>query len=345
MLLVVTALPQQGYSQTDSLQCCHECFCSIDPTPSGVMISHVHEKGQWMFSYRYMSMNMGNMLSGTEKVSDDRIFSDYLMSSGNMHMNMHMLMAMYGLSNRLTLMGMLNYNNSTMEMKMLSGTSHTHNGVSSDEMDNTVNAAGIGDLKIHALYGLINGNRHHLLLSVGFNIPTGKINLEGKTNTMYADQRLPYAMQAGSGTYDLMPTVNYLFQKGRISWSSQISSMIRTGYNNVGYRLGNEVSTNHWLALRWAKNFSSSVRMEYSASEYIKGRDKTLYSGYEPAANPYNYGGKRMTGFVGTNFHFVKGFLKGNRICVEYGLPLYQNLNGPQMGVNSYLNASWNINL
>ncbi len=343
LLIIFSVLPRMGYSQEDSLSCCHECVCLFDPTPSGVMISHVHKKRQWMFSYRYMNMNMGNMLIGKQKVSDEYIFTNYLMSAGNMQMDMHMLMGMYGLTNRLTLMGMLNYISSSMDMKMLSGTVHTHNGVSSDKMDMTMKTSGLSDLKVHMLYGLVNRSRHHLLLSAGLSIPSGNVNIKGGSNSMYKDERLPYSMQLGSGTVDVLPGLNYLYQKGKITWSSQITSVIRIGNTKIGYRLGNEITTNHWLAFRWANNFSSSIRLEGSTAEYIKGMDKTLYPGNEPAANPYNYGGQRINGFVGTNFHFTKGFLNGNRIGLEYGMPFYQNLFGPQMGVNSSLYASWNI--
>lgn len=343
ILSILSVLPKQGFSQEDSLICCHECACALDPMPAGVMISHIHKKNQWMISYRYMNMAMGAMQIGTEKVSDDYIFTRYLMSSDRMKMEMHMLMVMYGLSNRLTLMGMLHYNATSMRMTMLEGTTHIHDGISGEEMDMTMRTSGLGDVRLHALYGVINKKRHHVLLSVGLNIPVGSVSLKGRQNSMYPDQRLPYVMQMGSGSFDFLPGLNYLFQKGKISWSSQITSVIRTGENIIGYRWGNEITTNHWLAYSWAKKFSSSLRLEGSSSGRITGEDPTLYAGYEPSANPYNYGGDRISGFVGTNFHFRKGFLKSSRIGVEYGVPFYQNLYGPQMGVKSSLYASFSM--
>jgi hypothetical protein len=309
------------------------------------MISHIHKKGQWMFSYRYMNMSMGDMQIGTDKVSDDYIFTKYLMSSDKMKMEMHMLMAMYGLTNRLTLMGMVHYNNTSMRMTMLEGTTHVHNGMSGEEMDMNMRTSGFGDFKLHALYGVINQKRHHLLVSMGLNVPTGSISIKGDDNSMYPNQRLPYVMQMGSGSVDLLPGLNYLFQKGDISGSSQITSTIRITNNSLGYRWGNEITTNHWLAFTWLKNFSSSIRLEGTTSGRIKGEDPTLYAGYEPSANPSNYGGDKVSGFLGTNVHFRKGFLNSSRIGVEYGIPFYQNLYGPQMGIKSSLFASCSISL
>ena len=334
------------FGQVDSSKGCNQCCCSTDPTPSGVMISHVHQKHQWMLSYRYMNMNMGNMQQGTEKISDDQVFQNYLMSSNRMRMDMHMLMVMYGVSNRLTLMGMLNYNVMSMDMSMLPGSMHMHMAgmtMGTETMDMRMNSSGFSDVKLTALYGLINKPNHHLLLSGGLSIPVGSIEVMGGASSMYAGQRVPYNMQLGSGTWDLLPGINYLYQKNKITFSSQITSVIRTGYNNVGYKLGNEFTFNNWFAFQWSRNFSSSARLEGYTSEAIQGSDATLYAGYEPAANPNNYGGQRISGYVGTNFYFRKGILNNNKIGGEFGIPFYQNLNGPQMSQKSSLYLSWTI--
>jgi len=341
-LLLVSTF--DAFSQEDSIaSCCHECCCLEDPTPAGVMISHIHEKGQWMFSYRYMNMAMKNTLVGNNIVSDDYVYNSYLMSSDFMTMHMHMGMAMYGISNRLTAMGMFHYNQTSMEMKMIETTAHAHH--SSDHGDMNMKTSGFSDIKLHLLYGLINLKKHHMLTSLGVSAPVGNINIRGEAESMYPQQRLPYVMQLGSGTWDFIPTINYLHKKSNLTLSTQASAILRSGYNNVGYKWGNEYSLTIWGAFKWSKLFDSSLRLEGISSGQLKGMDNTLYAGYEPAANPLNYGGEKMNGFIGTNFHFPKGFLNGNRISIEYGIPIYQNLYGPQMGIKSYLFASWNLTL
>jgi hypothetical protein len=349
LLAAMSVIPGLVKGQADSMKSCiNYCCCGpTDLTPSGVMISHIHRKKQLMLSYRYMNMNMGGMLDGTSKVSDDKIFQNYLMSMHAMRMEMHMLMAMYGLSNRITLMGMLNYNVSSMKMSMLPGSMHMHSmagmNMGSGEMDMDLKSSGIGDVKLNALYGIINEKHHHLLASMGFSIPVGSIEIKGNSNSMYPNQRIPYNMQLGSGTWDLLPGISYLYQNNKIVFSSQITSVVRTGYNAVGYKLGNEVTFNNWLAFQWSRNFSSSLRIEGSTAGSIQGQDVSLYNGNEPAADPANYGGQRISSFIGTNFYFRKGILKNNKIGAEYGLPVYQNLNGPQTSVKSSLYASWSL--
>ena len=48
-------------------------------------------------------------------------------------------------------------------------------------------------------------------------------------------------------------------------------------------------------------------------------------------ANPDFQGGESVTAFAGVNFAATGGALKGWRLGIEGGLPLVQDLNGPQM--------------
>lgn len=346
-LLCLSAFSFKTFAQEEIAASCSGCCCLKDPTPAGVMISHIHKKNEWMLSYRFMHMGMGKMLSRAQVQTDEKIFDSYLMSSRHMRMDMHMLMAMYGLSDKLTLMGMLNYSAASMQMSMPEGTAHTHQMDGMDMGDNvSINmdnsSSGIGDIKLHALYGLIDGVDHHFVLSAGVSLPTGSIQVKGKTNSMYAGQRLPYNMQLGSGTWDLLPGLTYVYSKDKATFSSQLTAVFRTGYNVVGYKLGNEAVFNSWLSYRWVSWFSNSLRVEGSLADRINGRDPSLYPGNEPSAAPANYGGKRGSAFIGGKIHINTKYLSTSSIGAEYGIPLYQYLNGPQMRVVSTLTISFN---
>ncbi|MDB5272455.1 MAG: hypothetical protein JWO58_822 [Chitinophagaceae bacterium] len=296
-----------------------------------------------MLSYRYMSMSMRNMLVGSSSISDGELFNkNYSMSSNRMHMDMHMLMAMYGVTDKLTLMAMVNYTVISMNMTSLTPVMSMPGMDMSSDVNMNMKTSGLSDVKINALYSLVNSHSHHVLVSGGFSIPTGSIRVSGDANSMYPDHRLPYDMQLGSGTWDILPVLNYIRQNDRISWSTQISSVIRTGYNSVGYKLGNEVTWNNWLAFQWSRLFSSSLRLEGNASSAIKGYDPSFtYLTYEPATNPANYGGQHVNGYIGTNIYLRS--LLNSKLGVEYGIPFYQHLNGPQMSFKSSLYASWSV--
>src|SRR4051812_20360800 len=105
----------------DSICTNSACDCSSRPdfnAPVGVMLDHGHDKGQWMLSYRYMDMVMRNNLAATSAISNEAVLNSYLMAPEKMAMQMHMLMVMYGITKRITVMGMASYIDSKMTMAM-----------------------------------------------------------------------------------------------------------------------------------------------------------------------------------------------------------------------------------
>ena len=91
--------------------------------PITVMGDHIHEKGELMFSYRYMHMSMKDNRDSTSRMSPEEIVTTVPNRFANppmmpptlrvvptkMTMDMHMLGIMYAPTDRLTLMGMANY--------------------------------------------------------------------------------------------------------------------------------------------------------------------------------------------------------------------------------------------
>jgi hypothetical protein len=326
----------------DSMQCCCD---RIDLNPSGIMIGHRHSRGKWMFSYRYMNMQTKDNMSGTSKVNDDMVFQNYIMSPKNMNMDMHMVMAMYGITNRLSLMAMLNYNVLSMNMNMLPGSMQMQmNGMTMANMDAThmtTRTAGLGDTRVYATYSLIDKSIHQLIFSAGINIPTGSIQMKGDDKSMLPGQRLPYMMQLGSGTYDLLPGVTYLLRKETFTWGTQVTGVFRPGYNAVGYAYGNEVTATSWLAYRVLPWMSASARLEANCADVIYGKDPNQFEVMEPDSKSTNYGGKRASGYFGLNVYLKK--FAGSKFSFEYGLPFYQNLNGTQQSMHSILYAGWGL--
>lgn len=331
--------------QSEMTSCDESCHCIDDLTPAGIMISHVHPKSEWMLSYRYMDMGMEGVLSGTQKASEMEVFNQYIMNSTKMRMDMHMLMGMYGVTDRLTLMAMLNYNVNSMEMSMLTAHDHDHMG-STETMSNStkmqMKTNGVGDSKLHLLCGLIKNENHQLILGGGINLPSGSIQKKGTDlDMLYENKRLPYMMQLGSGTIDIIPSLTYTFQTGKLAFSTQAVGTIRTSYNSIGYKYGNEGTFSSWFAVNWWNHLSSSIRVEASSIGKIQGKDKTIYTFNETATNPANYGGQKVNMYIGLTYGFQAGFVKNNRLGLEFGVPVYQNLNGIQIKLKQVVTASW----
>ena len=48
--------------------------------PIGVMGDHIHKKGEWMTSYRYMHMDMPDNYTGTTKQSISDVTNDFMVA-------------------------------------------------------------------------------------------------------------------------------------------------------------------------------------------------------------------------------------------------------------------------
>src|ERR1700751_1581715 len=183
----------------DSTKNCFNC-CRPDAfAPAGIMTDHVHEKTVFAIAYSYMSMQMQGNMSGTNNVPDAQIFDKYMMSPSKMNMQMHMLMPMYGITNRLTVMAMINYNVNTMSMHMMPMQNMMMNmpGMTMTDYGNmpTSNkSSGLGDTKVYALYNLFSNCCHRLVLGAGISLPTASITSKG--TTMQGNNNIfPYNMQ------------------------------------------------------------------------------------------------------------------------------------------------------
>ncbi|MFZ9847339.1 MAG: hypothetical protein ACO3EE_04220 [Flavobacteriales bacterium] len=348
LLLSTFMYSAETKAQIDSTKVCEShCCCSKEVAlPAGIMLGHVHAKGEWMFSYRYMNMAMQGIQQGISAMSANDVFVSYLTAPEEMHMNMHMLMGMYGINNRLTLMAMLNYNSNLMHMEMFGGgANHVHSGHSASANEDLMQSMGIGDIKLYGIYALINQQHHKLLLNGGISIPTGSITITGDADGMpaYDNKNLPYMMQMGSGTFDVLPGLTYMYHKTTSTFGIQSNANIHLGYNSVGYSLGNEITASTWYAYRWLPFISSSLRADFTATEAIYGSDASLYYFNEPAANTNNYGGTRSSVYLGTVWQPSSGTLQNWQLAAEFGVPVYQNLTGIQSPTKYFINANLNF--
>ncbi len=344
-MLLIKSITLSSQTSCDSMQVC-DCIWH-DLSPAGIMFGHEHANGSWKISYHYMSMIMKDKLSGNIKVDDNYVFNSYIMSPQSMQMDMHMLMAMYGITDKLSVMAMFNYNVNNMSMTAFPGTTMIMDGkpmVMSTYTNMTTKTSGLGDTKIYAVYALINKNANHVFISGGINIPTGSITIKGKSDDMmYPDTRLPYMMQLGSGSLDFMPGVSYLFKEEKFSAGTQLTLIARPFNNSLGYHLGNELNANAWAAYKWLPWISTSIRVEENSAAKISGNDVSLIETLEPVAFATNYGGNTISAFAGLNFYFNKTWLQHCKLSLEYGQPIYQKVNGVQLAQKSTLYAGYAI--
>lgn len=324
----------------DTTQCTNFSCCNNDLTPSGIMISHVHSKNEWMISYRYMDMYMQDLLTGTKPENKDDVFSKYVMAPERMDMQMHMLMGMYGITDRLTAMAMFNYQVNVMDMSMYT-TNHIHGSTTMTSPYHSIQSKGFGDIKLHILYGIVQRNTCQLVISLGASIPTGSIYKKGSsTDPIYPNTRYPYSMQLGSGSVEILPNISYIYQKNLLALSSSVSYIYRTNYNSIGYKLSNDFNFNGWIAYQWLSFISSSLRIDGNFSGGIQGHDPQQYNFLEPSADPSSYGSEKFNAYIGSSFH-LKGMFSKHKLGIEYGIPFYQHVHGIQLKQRYIFNVSW----
>lgn len=294
--------------------------------PIGVMGDHTHKKGEFMFSYRYMFMNMDGNRDGTDSLSESEVLQDFMVTPVDMTMQMHMFGAMYAVSDDVTLMAMVPYVSKEMEHLTRMGERFT------------TNSEGFGDIKTTALYKIHDRNKQRVHLNLGVSFPTGSIN-ERDDTPAGDDVILPYPMQIGSGTFDLLPGITYLGQSEKGSWGAQALTTLRLGKNDNGYRLGNKYQLSGWIGRNWTDWLSTSLRLTGTTWGDIDGADDRLNPMMIPTADPDRRSGTQVNVGFGVNLYAPKGNLQGSRLAMEFELPIYRSLDGPQ------LETDWQLTL
>ena len=325
---LVSAHEEAGADTTSA----QENFSTSRPdghAPIGVMGDHTHKAGEWMLSYRFMYMDMKGMRDGTNSLSTQEVFDEgYMMSPTEMSMEMHMLGVMYAPTDWVTVMAMLPFSHKTMDVQTRAGLSFT------------TESTGINDVVLSGLFTLKQWERQRLQLNAEFSVPTGSID-ERDDTPMGSDQLLPYPMQMGSGTVDFLTSMTYAGESDSWSWGGQLGGVFRMGRNDEGYSLGNRGNATGWIARKWADWISSSFRIDGSIWGNIDGRNDQLNPAMIPTADPDNQGGRRIDLALGINLLKPSGTLEGNRLAIEVGAPIYQDLDGPQMELDWTLTAGW----
>ncbi|MEM1262878.1 MAG: transporter [Pseudomonadota bacterium] len=315
-----------------------------DHAPIGVMGDHTHEKGEWMFSYRYMHMRMDGNRDGTSSLSPETIATTATnrfampptlrVVPTEMTMDMHMFGAMYAPSDRLTVMAMVNVIEKEMDHVTFQGAAgSTPLGFF------TTKTSGIGDTRLSALIDLPNFSDGNWHATLGVSLPTGSLDETDRVLTPMGTAptlRLPYPMQLGSGTFDVIAGLTYAKQGPRWGWGAQWQSIIRTGENDENYTLGDELTLQAWSSYQLADQVSVSGRLAWFDRGNIDGIDPLIAAPVQ-TADPVRQGAQRLDAALGINV------LPGgaHRLAFEVIAPLRQDLDGPQLETDWTVMVGW----
>lgn len=294
--------------------------------PMAVMGDHTHNAGEVMLSYRYMRMDMEGSRTSAHRVGEGRVLQDFPITPTKMDMEMHMFGAMWAPSDRLTVVGMLPLLRLDMDHVTRTGATFT------------TRSKGVGDVRVTGLVRLGHSESHAWHANLGVSLPTGSITQ--KDDTPMGRVRLPYPMQLGSGTVDLLPGITWNGQFGKWSAGAQLLGTLRLGRNRQEYRLGHRVAAHLWGARLWTQWLSTSLRVGSEAWGNIEGDDDDLNPALVPTADPNRRGGRRVDLAAGVNVFFT-GALSGYRLGLEFVYPVHQWLDGPQLETDWLFVLGW----
>jgi outer membrane immunogenic protein len=339
---------------------------------------HTHPEGVWMFSAQEMHSEKDGYQAGNSTVPNSQVGPavfpgglfggslmvppgggspfpskyPYMMWAPRMTMDMFMFMGMYGVTDRLTVMGMLNYQSMNMPMNMDMGNmpqpyfNMMGGGYHEISPQAPMVTAGLGDTQLYASYKIYDDRTYgNVTGTLGINLPTGSttqaIPMMGYT------YRAPYDMQLGSGTFDLKPALTYSWMSPDLLWNlgTQVSGNIPLATNN-GWSYGNSFKISAWAQRAlFGENLTAYTRWTFTDTGQIRGQDANISClnfpcnptypwqwAPTPDADPRNYGGQVIMGFLGADYKYGKMSLGA-----EIGLPVYQYLNGLQ------LRNSWQV--
>lgn len=297
-------------------------------------LEHPHGAGTFMFEAMYMRMNMDGLRAGTDDVSTadaTAMMGDYkyMQVPTTMTMDMFMLMPMYNFTKDFSVMMMFNYLNNDMDME--------------GACDTSMSTSGLGDTQASFSYKTFDDE---IALSMDINLPTGSIDEKTKMDMMMNgmcmehEMLAPYAMQLGSGTFDLTPSIAYLGAYYTWRYGAQVGYKHRVGENDNGYTLGDEATAKLWVRKpvagvtlsgeldikRWGDIEGENTEMNTNPMQMsgMGGNPVTMFP--SPTNFTNNYGGTLAELSVSAKMPVSMAYVVG-----EVTLPLYQDLNGIQM--------------
>ncbi|MCG8588142.1 MAG: transporter [Proteobacteria bacterium] len=294
--------------------------------PLGIVGGHTLDAGEWELGYRYFRQRRDGNRDARHRESLGEIRRQgFSFVPLEQDVERHELSLMLAPLERVSLL-------LTLPVLRLERTSAAANG---DRF--TQRVAGLGDVELRALVRFQQNRGQTLHLTLGFGLPTGRVDVRGETPRGL--ERLPYEMQLGSGSYDFLPALTYLGRYQTLSWGGQMSGVYRMTTNRKGYRRRNGYDLSVWFAHRFDARWSASVRMAYRNWNNVRNDDNALDGAFDPSADARRQAGQRVDLGPGVQVS-IPGMPKA-RLLVEALWPVFRDLDGPQLETDWTVQAGW----
>lgn len=283
--------------------------------------------GEVLAWYRFQEFRTQGLLIGTEEVDTDFLLDFYPVVPLRRTTRAHEAGIAFSPFSRLTLVGQGRFLQHALDEM-------------SREMDLfRTESSGIGDVEVHALVDVLESGPYRAHVGMGASIPIGSITERAAGNG--GTFLLPYAMQTGSGTLDLLPAGAMLAMNQHGSVGIRAQGTIRLGENERGYRLGHGLEVAGWASSRLNDWFSVSMGAVMERWGRIKGADPELDLEFSPSEDPSFSGGTFWDLPAGVNLFIREGLLGGHRLSIEGRWPMSQDAEGAQLRRDFRFTARW----
>ncbi|WOH37121.1 transporter [Thalassotalea fonticola] len=322
-------------------------------TPISIMGDHLHHKGGWMASYRYMTMEMKGLQTGTHDTSTTDALQDYSMVPDEMTMNMHMLGLMYAPTDNITLMLMANFIDqemtslmqsmpmeNNMDTGMDSGMNMTEMPMMTHSME--MESDGLADISISALINGFNGDNYRSHFTLGVRLPTGDID-QTRINMMGEEVLMGYPMQLGTDTMNILAGYTYVYDEGNWQLGTQINYETAIEENDADYKPGDKLQWHNWVSYGVSESLSLSMRLSYLDKDNYSGHDERLNAMMMPTADPKQRGVSQVDWAIGATYGFTDGLLKNQQVSFEYSQPIEQDFDGTQLKTDWQATLGWQL--
>ena len=300
------------------------------------------QSNRWQLAYTYQMAQFKDYRIGTDRydalnflwqpAQGPRGATDYLAVTPEITQEVHALSLSYALSSKTFVTGQIPWVKQDTD----------HIAVIPGWPVFTVHSEAVGDANLSVNHQFANNIDSAWSLQAGISLPTGSIE-ERAATPRGPNKVLPYTMQMGSGTWDFEGGVMYLNEQPQFHWGFDANITVRTGRNDRDYRLGNKADVNLWAYLTRWHSVQPGVKLALHSRGAITGADPSLpgadAAGRYPTAvvNPDNYGGDQIDAVF---FLRLQPQASAWYLDARYTAPVYQNLNGPQVSLQSSFGLS-----
>ncbi len=343
--------------------CCGKCGGNM---PMNIPGGGIPETYEYRLKINTTLMHMEGLRDGTDSINPDDLLGmptmmgqptgKFMAVPTQMDMSMLNISGGYSFSDDLFGGVMLMYKSSTMDMKF-----NTMMQMSTGQSGFEMKSAGLADTMLMGKYRLFADDplipKRQSSLLFGLSLPTGSIDERNTRHPLASRQSelQPYGMQLGSGSLDPMIGLLYQGSSSPLWWGANATYIARLYENKRDYRLGDELRLDLYsmYQLRYDTLLQFQINAEHKGK--IRGEMDEAVTGASGHAtqndpdSPYmstlwdtgNYGGTQVFATVGLQWQPVPLQI----VDFSIGLPLYRDLNGPQLEQDYRIMLTWYLEM